>query len=72
MCSKYPLSPTWLVVCVHHLYCAGTLPASWSVLSKLRECRIIATGVNGPLPASWSQMTAMQELWLYMNRLTGE
>lgn len=44
----------------------GTLPSSWSALSKLATLNIIGSGkISGSYPTSWSSLTALSLMQLY-------
>ena len=42
----------------------GTLPASWSKLSRLSRLSLLAPTLEGPIPASWSSMSILNTLSL--------
>jgi hypothetical protein len=50
---------------------AGTLPPSWSALTKLRVCRLFRNILRGSLPDAWSGMAALEDLHTGINALTG-
>ncbi|KAK7199218.1 Leucine rich repeat N-terminal domain containing protein [Novymonas esmeraldas] len=50
---------------------SGSLPASWSRLTQLREVTLAGNALTGPLPVSWSSLAALTSLNLGNNELTG-
>jgi U3 small nucleolar RNA-associated protein 7 len=50
---------------------AGSLPSSWSALSKLQTLDLSGNDLNGPLPPAWSKLARLVSLQLYSNDLKG-
>eukprot|EP00873_Tetraselmis_striata_P011775 jgi/Tetstr1/432039/TSEL_021511.t2 len=49
----------------------GSLPPSWSSLTRLETLWLHDNWLTGPLPPSWSALTRLEQLWLRDNELTG-
>ncbi|KPI82427.1 surface antigen-like protein [Leptomonas seymouri] len=50
---------------------AGTLPASWGRLTRLRTVRVQDNAISGTLPSAWSGMSSLHSLNVSGNALSG-